>query len=70
MIYGQNQQVEGHNGVHADRDAELLGHIKEMINHYQKYQREAEKRGDRANAYRLDGAMGALSDLRQQMLRQ
>ena len=70
MISGQNQQVGALNGARTERDAELLSHIKDMINHYQKYQREAEKRGDRANAYRLDGAMGALSDLRQQMLRQ
>ncbi len=70
MIYGQNQPVEAFTGANAERDAALLSHIKDMINHYQYYQREAEKRGDRANAYRLDGAMGALSDLRQQMLRQ
>lgn len=69
MIYGQNQHVEASTGAQTDRDAELLSHIKDMINFYHKHQREAEKRGDRANAYRLDGAMGALSDLRQQMLR-
>ena len=69
MIYGQNQQVQAVTAAKQERDAELLGHIKDMINFYYERQRDAERRGDRANAYRLNGAMGALSDLKQQIIK-
>ena len=68
MIYGQNQHVQAFAVARKERDAELLSHIKDMINFYYERQREAERRGDRANAYRLNGAMGALSDLKQQIM--
>ena len=69
MIYGQNQNPQAFNVATNDREAELLTHIKDMINYYYERQREAERRGDRANAYRLHGAMGALSDLKQQLFK-
>lgn len=76
MIYGQDQQTRAFDqqpqafaAAKKERDAELLTHIKDMINFYYDRQREAERRGDRANAYRLNGAMGALSDLKQQIIK-
>ena len=76
MIYGQDQQTQAFDqqpqafaAAKKERDAELLTHIKDMINFYYDRQREAERRGDRANAYRLNGAMGALSDLKQQIIK-
>ena len=68
MIYGQNQQAHAVTVALKERDAELLTHIKDMINFYYDRQREAERRGDRAGAYRLNGAMGALTDLKQQII--
>ena len=68
MIYGQNQHPQAISVARKERDAELLTHIKGMIDFYYNRQREAERRGDRANAYRLHGAMGALSDLKQQII--
>ena len=68
MIYGQNQEPQAFIAAKTQREAELLSHIKDMINFYYERQREAERRGDRANAYRLNGAMGALSDLRQHFM--
>jgi|GEM_PF-5194638 len=76
MIYGQDQQTQAFDqqpqafaAAKKERDEELLTHIKDMINFYYDRQREAERRGDRANAYRLNGAMGALSDLKQQIIK-
>ena len=68
MIYGQNQQGQAFTAAKKERDAELLTHIKDMIDFYYDRQREAQRRGDRASAYRLHGAMGALSDLKQQII--
>lgn len=69
MIYGQNQQPPAFAAAKKERDAELITHIKDMIDFYYNRQRDAERRGDRASAYRLHGAMGALSDLKQQIMK-
>ena len=69
MIYGQNQPAQAVTGAMEESNMELLSHINDMIDFYYDRQREAQRRGDRASAYRLHGAMGALSDLKQKIVK-